>query len=63
MKGHLAYHFIVDGSATHCIQRQTFSVKGLMKLLEPIIKATFSRQMQKRLAGIKFVLEGEWKAA
>jgi hypothetical protein len=63
LKGHLAYEFIAEGAATRCIQRQTFSMIGFLRVFEPLIELMFTRQMQKRLETIKSVLEGGWKVA
>ena len=60
MVGHLAYQFLPEGGGTRLIQRETVSWRGLLKLLEPMIRLALSRGLRERLEGIKAILESGW---
>jgi hypothetical protein len=60
MDGELTYRFEPTGEGVRVIQRHTLRPRGtVLKLLSPLIRATFSRAIDHRLKGIKKVLEGE----
>ncbi len=58
MAGDLTYRFAPVPGGTRLIQRQSLRPAGLRRLVSPLIKATFSRLIRWRLAGIKRLLEG-----
>jgi hypothetical protein len=59
MDGELTYRFESTGEGVRVIQRHTLRPRGtLLKLLSPLIGATFSRAIDHRLRGIKKALEG-----
>jgi hypothetical protein len=60
MEGHLAYEFRPEGEGTRLIQRETLHYRGLLRLLEPVIKPMLYRRVRERLEEIKRVLEGGW---
>ena len=60
MEGHLAYQFLAEGGGTKLVQRETIFWRGLLKVLEPVIRLVLSRQLRERLEGIKTVLESGW---
>jgi hypothetical protein len=60
MKGYLAYRFVPENGGTKLIQQEILQMKGLLKVLSPVVKLTLSRQLRKRLEGLKEVLEGGW---
>ena len=61
MEGHLAYQFRPEAQGTTLIQRETVRWKGWQRPFERWIGAMLRRQCQKRLEGIKAVLESGWK--
>jgi len=60
MEGHLAYQFLAEGSGTKLIQRETLFCRGLLKVLEPMIRLALSRRLRERLEDIKTILESGW---
>jgi len=60
MKGYLAYRFVTENGGTKLIQQETLYMKGFFKVLSPVVKLTLSRQLRKRLEGIREVLESGW---
>jgi hypothetical protein len=60
MKGYLAYRFVPEDDGTKLIQQEILHMKGLLKIFSPVVKLTLSRQLWKRLEGIKEVLEDGW---
>ena len=60
MVGHLAYQFLAEGGGTRLIQRETVSWRGLLKVLEPVIRPALSRRLRERLEDIKMDLESGW---
>jgi hypothetical protein len=60
MRGYLAYRFVTEDGGTKLIQQEILHMKGLLKIFSPIVKLTLSRQLWKRLEGLKEVLEGGW---
>jgi hypothetical protein len=60
MRGYLAYRFVPEDGVTKLIQNEILHMKGLLKAMTPIVKLTLSRQLRKRLEGIKEVLESGW---
>lgn len=63
LRGHLAYRFIGEQGRTILIQQETVEPTGILRVLEPIIKRALSRQLWKRLQGIKQILEAGWVVA
>jgi len=63
MKGHLSYQFVPEDGGTRLIQRETLTAQGLLKVLGPVMRCVFSRQLWKRLQEIKRVLESGWEVA
>jgi hypothetical protein len=57
MMGHLAYQFLPENDGTRLIHRETVSVRGFLKVFEPVIGHMLSRQLTKRLEAIMAVLE------
>ncbi|MBE0447992.1 MAG: hypothetical protein IBX64_07840 [Actinobacteria bacterium] len=60
MKGHLTYLFEPEDSGTRLIQQETVYTQGFLRALEPVIERRLSRQLRKRLEGIKAILESGW---
>jgi hypothetical protein len=60
MKGYLSYRFVPEDSGTKLIMQEILHMKGLLKVLSPVVKLTLSRRLWKRLEGIKELLEGGW---
>ena len=60
MKGYLAYRFVPEDGGTKLIMQEILHMKGLLKVLSPVVKLTLSRRLWKRLEGIKELLEGGW---
>ena len=60
-EGHLAYEFRAEGTGTRLVQRETIRFRGLMGLVEPLIRPMFLKRIEARLATIKDVLEGGWQ--
>jgi hypothetical protein len=60
MEGHLAYQFLPHEDGTRLVQRETLRYRGLLRLLEPLIRTLLVRRCQKRLEGIKEILEAGW---
>lgn len=58
MEGHLAYQFLQEGNETRLIQRETIRCRGLLRILEPIVKRILSLRLRERLEDIKEVMEG-----
>jgi hypothetical protein len=48
MDGHLADQFLAEGGGTKLIQRETIRWRGLLKILEPLIRLVLSRQLKER---------------
>lgn len=63
MKGHLAYHFVLEDDGTRLTQQETVEILGLLRVLAPIIERALARQLWKRLEGIKAFLESGWVVA
>ena len=61
MAGHLAYQFVPERGGTLLIQRETLRYRGLLWLVEPMIKPILGRRLRERLADIKSVLESGWR--
>ncbi|MDH7487977.1 MAG: SRPBCC family protein [Anaerolineae bacterium] len=59
MAGELTYRFEAVESGTRLVQRQSLWPSGWMRLFSPLIGATFSRMIARRLAGIKSFLESK----
>jgi hypothetical protein len=59
MDGVLDYHFEASEQGTLVVQRQSLHPRGLLKLLNPLIKAAFSWAAGNRLEGIKNLLESK----
>jgi hypothetical protein len=59
MEGALDYEFEAAGQGTLVAQRQSLHPRGLLRLLNPLIKPTFSRAAGRRLEGIKHLLESK----
>lgn len=57
MEGELTYWFEIAGEGTQMVQRQSLRPGGLLRLFSPMIGAVFSRMIQRRLVGIKGLLE------
>ena len=57
MEGVLTYYFESHNGGTRLMQHETINLKGMMKLIKPIIQRMFHRALVKRLQGIKQVLE------
>jgi uncharacterized protein YndB with AHSA1/START domain len=57
MVGHLAYQFLPERDGTRLIQRERVSVRGFLKVLEPVMERMLARQLRKRLEAIKAILE------
>jgi len=60
MSGHLAYQFLSEKTGTLLVQRETLVTVGLLNLVNPIIKLALGHQLERRLRGIKLVLESGW---
>lgn len=45
------------GTATAVVQRQTLKLRGPLRLLSPVIRATFARRVRWRIEGIRRLLE------
>ena len=58
MEGVLNYHFDSRDGWTNVEFKERVFPKGIMKLVGPLIKASFHKTMVNRLDGIKGVLEG-----
>jgi len=63
MIGHLAYTFVPEEGGTRLTQQETVRVRGLLRVLELLMERMLSRQLRKRLEGIKAVLESGWVIA
>lgn len=63
MKGHLAYSFLPENDGTRLIQQEILEPQGLLRLLAFLIERSLSRQLRRRLEGIKQVLEAGWMVA
>jgi hypothetical protein len=63
MTGHLAYTFVPEDGGTRLTQRETVQLRGALRVLEPLIERMMSRQLWRRLEGIKAVLESGWPVA
>lgn len=48
----------VRPGVTHLVQTQTLQPRGLLRLLSPLIRLTFARQLARRLRALKATLEG-----
>ena len=59
MDGLLDYEFEATGEGTLIVQRQSLHPRGLLNLLNPLIKPAFSRAAGNRLEGIKHLLESK----
>jgi hypothetical protein len=57
MSGHLAYEFRAEASGTLLIQRQAIYYRGLLALLEPLLRLPLLPRIEQRLAAIKADLE------
>ena len=57
MEGVLTYCFESQNGVTGLSLHETVTVKGLARLVEPLIRRTFERMLVNRLHGIKRVLE------
>jgi hypothetical protein len=57
MEGVISYRFLAEGEWTKLEFSETVQLKGIIKLVEPIIHTSFLNGMRDRLAGIKRVLE------
>lgn len=57
MEGVLTYYFESHNGGTRLMLHETITLKGMMKLIKPIIQWMFHRALVKRLQGIKQVLE------
>jgi hypothetical protein len=57
MDGLLDYLFGATGEGTRVVQRQSLHPRGLLNLLNPLIKLAFSYAAGHRLQGIKALLE------
>ena len=62
MRGHLAYEFASDSEGTLLIQRETLDVLGPLNVLSPVIRYMLTRQLRKRLDGIRDVLDSGWES-
>jgi hypothetical protein len=60
MIGHLAYTFAPEDGGTRLTQRETVRMRGALRLFEPLIERMLSRQLWRRLEGIKAELESGW---
>ena len=63
MVGHLAYTFVEEGRGTRLTQQETVHMVGFLRVLEPVVQWMLSRQLRKRLEGIKAILESGWVVA
>ncbi|NIS81236.1 MAG: hypothetical protein GTO14_13765 [Anaerolineales bacterium] len=57
MEGVLSFSLKAQGGATSVTLHEVVTPKGLMKLVGPVIRASFQRNLGNRLQGIKRVLE------
>jgi hypothetical protein len=62
MSGHLALEFIMTGSQTFLIQRETLQWQGFLKIFSPLIYLALKRRLYWRLSGIQNILESGWTA-
>jgi len=58
LDGELEYRFQAVDCGTQVSQRQVLRPRGVLKLLQPLIRISFGRVAGWRLAGIKTLLEG-----
>lgn len=63
MEGHLAYEFRPEGQGTRLIQRESVRCRGLLRVMEPVMKAMLYRRVNERLEEIKRILEEGWVVA
>ncbi|MBN1641964.1 MAG: SRPBCC family protein [Anaerolineae bacterium] len=61
VEGHLAYEFRPEGEGTRLVQRETIRFKGLMAVIEPLIRPMFLARIEARLVGIRDDLESGWQ--
>ena len=57
MHGHLSYQFLPAGEMTLLMQREMLEYRGLLKLLEPLIRRMLGKRLRERLESIKTDLE------
>ena len=57
MAGELTYSFEAVEEGTRMVQRQSLCPSGFLRLFSPVIGAMFSRMIERRLLGIKGLLE------
>jgi hypothetical protein len=58
MEGVLSYRFFEQAGETKLEFIEKIHLKGIMRLMKPIVHSSFTNGMRNRLAGIRRVLEG-----